>query len=206
MAYRRGGQLGDIAAVDACLTKPARQSSLLSALTTTREKRLNRGAQDSVTPLRDVNGDRSRLEPKFWGTNCRVLVADDNAVNQKVAVRMLERLGLRVDVAGNGLEAVRMMRTLPYDAVFMDCQIPEMDGYAATREIRRTERPGEHISIIAMTAETRGGARDECLSAGMDDYIAKPVTLQDLSGVIEKWLLLGGAGIESRLEAVRLCD
>jgi CheY-like chemotaxis protein len=191
MAYRRGGQLGDIATVDACLTKPARQSSLLSALTTTREKRLNRGAQDSVTPLREVNGDCSCLEPKSWGTNCRVLVADDNAVNQKAAVRMLERLGLRVDVAGNGLEAVRMMRTLPYDAVFMDCQMPEMDGYAATREIRRTERPGEHIAIIAMTAETRGGARDECLSAGMDDYIAKPVTLQDLSSVIEKWHLQG---------------
>jgi CheY-like chemotaxis protein len=104
---------------------------------------------------------------------------------------MLERLGLRVDVAGNGLEAVRMMRTLPYDAVFMDCQMPEMDGYAATREIRRTERPGEHIAIIAMTAETSGGARDECLSAGMDDYIAKPVTLQDLSSVIEKWHLQG---------------
>jgi signal transduction histidine kinase/CheY-like chemotaxis protein len=199
----RAGQLGDIAAVDVCLTKPARQSSLLSALTTTWDKRLNRDALDSVTPLRQISGDPFRLELKFRGTNCRVLVADDNAVNQKVAVRMLERLGLRADVAGNGLEAVRMMRTLPYDAVFMDCQMPEMDGYAATREIRRTERPGEHIAIIAMTAEARGGARDECLSAGMDDYIAKPVTLQDLSVVIEKWLLLREAGIESTLEAVR---
>jgi CheY-like chemotaxis protein len=118
-----------------------------------------------------------------------VLVADDNAVNQRVASRMLERLGLRTDVAGNGLEAVRMLRALPYDAIFMDCQMPEMDGYAATREIRRTEKPGHHITIIAMTAEALAGAREQCLAAGMDDYIAKPVMLSDLSKAIDKWLV-----------------
>ncbi len=118
----------------------------------------------------------------------RVLVVDDNAVNQRVAVRLLERLGLRIDVAGNGLEAVRMLAELPYDAVFMDCQMPEMDGYAATREIRRTEIPGEHIAIIAMTAEALAGAQERCLSAGMDDYISKPVKLDDLSRAIQKWL------------------
>jgi signal transduction histidine kinase/ActR/RegA family two-component response regulator len=122
------------------------------------------------------------------GTTWRVLVVDDNAVNQRVAVRMLERLGLRIDVAGNGLEAVRMLRELPYDAVFMDCQMPEMDGYAATREIRRTEKPGQHMAIIAMTAEALAGAREHCLSAGMDDYISKPVKLDDLSRAIQKWL------------------
>jgi len=122
-------------------------------------------------------------------TTRRVLVADDNAVNQRVASRMLERLGLRTDVAGNGLEAVRMLRALPYDAIFMDCQMPEMDGYAATREIRRTEKPGHHITIIAMTAEALAGAREQCLAAGMDDYIAKPVMLSDLSKAIDKWLV-----------------
>jgi CheY-like chemotaxis protein len=176
VAYGRGGKMREAFAVDVCLTKPARQASLLKALTTTREKR----AEVSESP--------SRLERKFSCANSRVLVADDNPVNQKVAVRMLEKLGLRTDVAGNGLEAVRMMRTLPYDAVFMDCQMPEMDGYTATREIRRTEKPGQRIAIIAMTAEVLGGAREQCLSAGMDDYIAKPVTLQDLSTAIGKWL------------------
>jgi len=118
----------------------------------------------------------------------RVLVVDDNAVNQKVAVRLLERLGFRSDVAGNGLEAVRMLRELPYHAVFMDCQMPEMDGYAATREIRRTEKPGQHIPIIAMTAEALAGAQEQCYAAGMDGYIAKPVKLEDLSREIQKWL------------------
>jgi CheY-like chemotaxis protein len=117
-----------------------------------------------------------------------VLVVDDNAVNQRVAGRLLERIGLRVDAARNGAEAMRMLKELPYDAVFMDCQMPEMDGYAATREIRRREKPGEHIAIIAMTAEALAGAREQCLAAGMDDYIAKPVKLEDLSRAVEKWL------------------
>jgi CheY-like chemotaxis protein len=120
----------------------------------------------------------------------RVLVADDNAVNQRVAVRMLERFGLRADVAGNGLEALQMLRTLPYDAVFMDCQMPEMDGYDATHEIRRSEKPGQRIPIIAMTAEARAGARERCLSAGMDDYISKPVRSEDLLRAVEKWLIV----------------
>jgi CheY-like chemotaxis protein len=81
-----------------------------------------------------------------------------------------------------------MMSTLPYDAVFMDCQMPELDGYEATREIRRIEDPGQRAIIIAMTAEALGGAREHCLSAGMDDYIAKPVMFEDLARAIEKWL------------------
>jgi CheY-like chemotaxis protein len=105
---------------------------------------------------------------------------------------MLEKFGLCVDIAGNGREAVRMVRTLPYDAVFMDCQMPEMDGYEATREIRRTEEPGQHVIIIAMTAEALAGARELCYSAGMDDYLAKPVMFVELSRRIEKWL--GGRG------------
>jgi CheY-like chemotaxis protein len=122
-----------------------------------------------------------------------VLVVDDNPVNQRVAVKLLERLGLRIDVAGNGLEAVRMVRERPYDAVFMDCQMPEMDGYAATREIRRAEKAGQHVAIIAMTAEALAGAREQCVSAGMDDYIAKPVKLADLAAATQTWLGSKGA-------------
>src|SRR5260370_23200166 len=108
------------------------------------------------------------------------------------AARTLETVGLPVDVARDGGEAVRMLRTQPdtqpYSAVFMDCQMPEMDGYEATREIRRAEQPGERIAIIAMTAEALSGARELCLAAGMDDYITKPVMLRDLARVIDEWL------------------
>jgi signal transduction histidine kinase/CheY-like chemotaxis protein len=137
-----------------------------------------------------LNGseDLTRANVSTSGAKGRVLVVDDNAVNQRVAGRLLERIGLRVDAARNGAEAMRMLKELPYDAVFMDCQMPEMDGYAATREIRRREKPGEHIAIIAMTAEALAGAREQCLAAGMDDYIAKPVKLEDLSRAVEKWL------------------
>lgn len=161
---------------DAWLTKPVRRSHLLNALTALRGEKLKSAPLPAPhTGAKSMRG--------------RVLVADDNAVNQRVAVRMLERLGFRTDVAGNGLEAVRMLRTLPYDAVLMDCQMPEMDGYAATKEIRRTEKPGQRLAIIAMTAEAMTGAREQCFSAGMDDYIAKPVKLEEISRVMEKWLL-----------------
>jgi signal transduction histidine kinase/CheY-like chemotaxis protein len=138
----------------------------------------------SVPVMESAHAYQRNASRETW----RVLVVDDNAVNQRVAVRLLERLGLRIDVAGNGLEAVRMVRELPYDAVFMDCQMPEMDGYAATREIRRAEKPGQHIAIIAMTAEALAGAREKCLLAGMDDYMSKPVKLGDLSIAVGKWL------------------
>jgi CheY-like chemotaxis protein len=101
---------------------------------------------------------------------------------------MLEKLGLRADVAAAGREAVDLFAMLPYDLVLMDCQMPEMDGYDATREIRKHEPPDRHAVIIAMTAEAMAGARDHCLNAGMDDYIAKPVRLEDLAVILNKSL------------------
>jgi signal transduction histidine kinase/CheY-like chemotaxis protein len=177
--------------VDASLAKPVRQSQLLNTLASTRAARLHRPARGSGSGRRKASENVAALARECAGAGLRVLVADDNVVNQRVAVRMLEKFGLRVDVAGNGREAVRMMRTLPYDAVFMDCQMPEMDGYEATREIRRAEDPRRHVVIVAMTAEALAGARERCFSAGMDDYIAKPVIFDDLSRAIEKWLLRG---------------
>jgi CheY-like chemotaxis protein len=102
---------------------------------------------------------------------------------------MLERLGVRVDMAGNGIEAVEMFRLAPYDLIFMDCQMPEMDGYAATREIRRLENGARRVTIIAMTAEVLNGTREHCLAAGMDDYIPKPVKLEDLDKTLQEWVV-----------------
>jgi CheY-like chemotaxis protein len=101
---------------------------------------------------------------------------------------LLERLGLTADVAANGREAVELFKKLPYDLILMDCQMPEMDGYEASREIRRREPSGHHTLIVAMTARAMAGAREHCLDAGMDDYISKPVRLEDLSQVLDRCL------------------
>ncbi|MBI4752401.1 MAG: CHASE domain-containing protein [Acidobacteria bacterium] len=121
----------------------------------------------------------------------RVLVAEDSAVNQRVAVKMLEKLGCRADVVANGLEAVNALKLLPYDLVFMDCQMPEMDGFEATSEIRKWELSEstfpDPIPIIAMTANAMQGDREQCLAAGMDDYVAKPVRFESLEAVVQSW-------------------
>ena len=118
---------------------------------------------------------------------CRVLLAEDNAVNQRVAVRMLERLGCRVDVAGNGLEAIDLSGRLPYDIIFLDCQMPELDGYGAARAIRKREAGGPRVPIIALTANAMDGDREECLAAGMDDYLSKPVVMASLASALQRY-------------------
>jgi CheY-like chemotaxis protein len=120
-----------------------------------------------------------------------VLIAEDNPINQKVTSLMLERIGLRADVAGNGREAVEMFDMLPYDLILMDCQMPEMNGYEATQEIRRREVSDLRVRIIAMTAEAIAGCRERCLEAGMDDFIAKPVKKEQLLEALKKWVAPG---------------
>lgn len=129
----------------------------------------------------------------------RVLLCDDNAVNQKVAVRLLRQLGYAADVAGNGLEALRLMEGKAYDVVFMDVMMPEMGGFEATEEIRRRQQDRvrypsfKHpLVVIAMTANAMQGDRERCLGAGMDDYLSKPVRLEDIRGVLERWGALAG--------------
>jgi len=106
----------------------------------------------------------------------------------KLSVRMIERLGYRADVAGNGAEAVSILESVPYDAVLMDCQMPELDGYEATKLIRKNETGGRRVPIIAMTAAALSGDRERCLAAGMDDYISKPIKLHVVAAVLERWL------------------
>jgi CheY-like chemotaxis protein len=115
----------------------------------------------------------------------RILVAEDNRINQMVIVRMLEKDGHRVDVVGNGREALAALEGASYDLVLMDCQMPEMDGFEATSAIRATERPsGAHVTIVALTANAMEGDRERCLAAGMDDYLAKPITRHALVAVL----------------------
>ena len=118
----------------------------------------------------------------------RVLVAEDTAVNLKVAVRMLAKLGARADTAGNGKEALEALARVPYDVVLMDVQLPEMDGFEATAELRRIEADtGRHTPVIAMTAHAMQGDRDRCLAAGMDDYLTKPIRPQSLAVTLLCW-------------------
>ncbi len=171
-----------------CVFKPIRRNQLQEALTTALKAE---NPPDLPLPLA-ANGSAARPTPDDPEPETedpsgrRVLVAEDNIVNQRVAVRMLERLGCRVDVAANGREAVEMLEKLSYDLVFMDCQMPELDGYKATTEIRQ-RFPSRSIPIVAMTAHAMRGDREKCLEAGMDDYLAKPVKVEGLCEMIDRW-------------------
>jgi signal transduction histidine kinase/CheY-like chemotaxis protein len=178
------------ASVDACLVKPVRNSQLLNTLVNTWSKQLDRLSQDrALSNLQVATAPRTTHAGKFAGLAIRVLVVEDNVVNQRVATRILERLGLRADVAANGREAIHMLDLLPYDLVFMDCQMPEMNGYEATAEIRRGEGPNRHITILAMTAEATVSCQEQCAQAGMDGFISKPVKLEDIIDAIRNWSL-----------------
>jgi two-component system sensor histidine kinase/response regulator len=130
-------------------------------------------------------------EPALPGAvtrSLRILVAEDNVVNQRLALRMLEKAGHRVDLAANGRAAVESVGQVAYDLVLMDCLMPEMDGFEATRAIRAAELGTDRrLPIVALTANAMQGEREKCYDAGMDDYLAKPFTKQTLTAIIERW-------------------
>lgn len=133
------------------------------------------------------------IEPVRYnrGTGGLVLVAEDNEINQIVAVAMLEKLGYRADVVATGVDAVEALPTKDYVAVLMDCQMPLMDGFEATRRMRRDQGSAHHTPVIAMTAGAMNGDRERCMEAGMDDYISKPVRTDELGRMLHKWGLKG---------------
>lgn len=164
------------------LVKPLRQSRLYNCLLnmphpTNRSPVINHSIQD-VFSTDWVTENRAKL---------RILLAEDNLVNQKVALNQLKRLGYKADIAANGKKALQMLATMPYDIVLMDCQMPIMDGYTTTQMIRQIEGSNRHTVIIAMTANAMQKDEQRCLEAGMDDYLSKPVRQEDLAEKIAYW-------------------
>ncbi|HWW03556.1 MAG TPA: response regulator [Candidatus Acidoferrum sp.] len=174
------------AGIFACLSKPARQSKLWDVLAEAWAARLKQSPAQMLTLPAALPSPAPARRARV--VTPRTLVVDDGTTNQKVGRLMLENLGCHVDVAANGKEAVEMLDLLPYDAVFMDCEMPEMDGYEATAEIRRRQAGQPRVPIIAMTAKAINGDRERCLAAGMDDYISKPVRVEDLEAALERWV------------------
>jgi len=173
------------ASVDACLVKPVRHAQLVKALTANGARRENGSTGRSESTGRNsIAALHSGVAGRLLELPLRVLVAEDNIVNQTVATRMLQRMGVSADVASNGREAVEKTRAVAYDVIFMDCQMPEMNGYEATAEIRRQEGPNRHVRIIAMTADAIAGSREQCLNAGMDEYLTKPVKFEELMDTV----------------------
>jgi CheY-like chemotaxis protein len=174
----------------ACLLKPVRSGRLHDSIVTALSPAAPPPAPAPVrpAPLLSVPPARSGERRRPPGRRPRVLLVDDSAVNQKVSIAMLSQMGCRVAVVSSGREALEALSQTAYDLVLMDCQMPEMDGYQTTLEIRRREGAGRHTPVVALTANAMPGDRDRCLMAGMDDYIAKPVRPEVLQTVLSPWL------------------
>ncbi len=172
------GTPGD-AAFDTELTKPLRLAELHRALI---------GCCDDSTPLSERTVSLKKPAGTLPALNGRILVVEDQPLNREVAIGMLASLGLEVETAHHGQQALDIVQSRSFDAVLMDCEMPVMDGFSATRALRAREPAGAHIPIIALTADVTGTGRAACLAAGMDDHLAKPFRRETLHGILERWL------------------
>jgi CheY-like chemotaxis protein len=180
------------AGIEASLSKPVKHSRLFDCLVTVlgREKaiRLSASRAGSAAIPELSLATRVRLQ------DARILLAEDNAVNQKISLALFRKLGCTADTAGNGIEVIEALQRIPYTLIFMDCQMPEMDGFEATRLIRRREMESGQacpwkapVHVIALTAGAMQGDRENCYAAGMDDFVSKPVRLAEMQAALERW-------------------
>ncbi|HEY0791863.1 MAG TPA: response regulator, partial [Chthoniobacterales bacterium] len=172
--------------IDAYVCKPVKPSRLFDCM-------LNAMGRTPRPPRNGSASAPTRLDSPLHPPleNARILLAEDNVINQKVALVQLRKLGFGAHVAGNGLEVLAALRLVPYDLILMDGQMPEMDGYEATRAIRQKEQTADcawqaPVYIIAMTAHAMQGDREKCLAAGMNDYLCKPVRAPELKAALER--------------------
>jgi PAS domain S-box-containing protein len=169
---------------DAYITKPVKASELYNKLCA-----IYSDGYELQGPI-SSDMDYSSTSGKLPGINASILLVEDNVVNQHVAQSMLQKLGLDVEIADNGMEAIEALKKKKYDLIFMDVQMPVMDGLEATRNIRKMQASsGKHTTIIAMTAHAMKDDRQRCLKAGMDDYISKPIKIQSLIDTLDYWLI-----------------
>ena len=183
------GQRGDVSSFEAAgfegyLNKPLRQEVLREcmAMVLGRAQALQQGSGRKIITRHTISEARK--------LRLRILVAEDNATNQIVALKMLEKLGYRADAVADGVEAIAALESIPYDLVMMDCQMPQMDGYEATNSIRSGSSKvlNHKVPVVAMTANAMKGDREKCLEAGMDDYLSKPIEPAAMAAVLERWL------------------
>jgi CheY-like chemotaxis protein len=161
------------------LLKPVKQQMLYDALLAVLGQKKKTGHTDQLITRHTLSEARRE--------GVRILLAEDNPVNQKLAIIILQKFGFSVDAVANGLQAIEKLKTQTYNAVLMDIQMPEMDGLEATRLIRSDPQITKHVPIIAMTANALKGDEEECLEAGMDDYISKPIDAKALIATLDRW-------------------
>jgi CheY-like chemotaxis protein len=182
MMLSSGGQRGDASrcrklGIMAYLLKPFQPSELLDAILIALNPQPSESAKPGLITRHTLRERRSALS---------VLIAEDNSINQLLAVRLLEKRGHAVEVASNGREALAALEKKTFDVVLMDVQMPELDGFQTTAAIREREKStGKHLRIIAMTAHAMDGDREKCLAAGMDGYIPKPIQVKEMMDAVE---------------------
>ncbi|MBD5655492.1 MAG: response regulator [Candidatus Eremiobacteraeota bacterium] len=172
-------QAASTAGFTSYLTKPVDRAQLFDYLAR------------SITCARAIDaGEQPAAPPRASsGASKRILLVEDNPINQHLGMQQLKKLGFDVSAANNGEQALAALAVKPFDIIFMDCQMPTMDGFAATRAIRASEEhTGGHVTIVAMTANALVEDRRTCLAAGMDDYLSKPVRIDDLETMIQRWI------------------